>query len=62
MGFMEEAQSSSLVSKAIAAVVLLVGAWILLKLVIGMVAAVFWTALAIAAILAVAWAVLTLRS
>ena len=62
MGFMEEARSSSLASKAIAAVVLLVGAWILIKVVVGMVAAVFWTALMIAAVIAVVWAYLTLRS
>ncbi len=62
MGFMEEARSSSLATKAIAGVVLLVGAWILIKLVVGMVAAVFWTALMIAAVIAVVWAYLTLRS
>ena len=62
MGFMEEARSSSLASKAIAAVVLLVGAWILIKIVVGMVAAVFWTALMVAAVVAVVWAYLTLRS
>jgi hypothetical protein len=60
---MENTESgSSLFSKAIAAVVLLVAAWILLKVVIGIVSAVFWTALAIAAVLAVLWAVFTLRS
>ena len=62
MGFMEEARSSSLASKAIAAVVLLVGAWILIKIVVGMVAAVFWTALMVVAVIAVVWAYLTLRS
>ena len=62
MGFMEEARSSSLASKAIAAVVLLVGAWILIKIVVGMVAAVFWTALMIVAVIAIVWAYLTLRS
>ncbi|HEX2085188.1 MAG TPA: hypothetical protein VHF89_05860 [Solirubrobacteraceae bacterium] len=59
---MEEARSSSLLSKGVAAVVLLIAAWILLKIVIGFVSAVFWTVLAVAAVLAVIWAVLTLRS
>ena len=59
---MEDARSSGLLSKAVAAVVLLVAAWILLKIVIGFVSAIFWTVLAIAAVLAVIWAVFTLRS
>lgn len=62
MGFMEEARSTSLLSKGIAAVVLLVAAWILIKVVIGVVSAVFWTVLTVAAILAVLWAFFTLRS
>ena len=59
---MEDARSSGLLSKAIAALVLVVAAWILLKIVIGFVSAIFWTVLAIAAVLAVIWAYLTLRS
>ncbi len=60
---MENTESgSSLFSKAIAAVVLLVAAWILLKIVIGFVSAIFWTVLAIVAVIAVLWAVATLRS
>ena len=59
---MEDARSSGLLSKAFAALVLLVAAWILLKIVIGFVSAIFWTVLAIAAVLAVIWAVFTLRS
>ena len=62
MGFMEEARSSSFLSKGIAALVLLIGAWILIKAVIGVVSVVFWTVLTIAAIVAVLWAVSTLRS
>ena len=58
---MEDARSSSLFSKAIAALVLLVAAWILLKVVIGFVSAIFWTVLTVVAVLAVLWAVLTLR-
>ncbi len=60
---MEEAQrSSGLLSKAFAAIVLLIAAWILLKIVIGFVSAIFWTVLTIAAVLAVVWAYFTLRS
>ncbi|HEX2087421.1 MAG TPA: hypothetical protein VHF89_17190 [Solirubrobacteraceae bacterium] len=59
---MEEARSSSLLSKGVAAVVLLVAAWILLKIVIGFVSAVFWTVLTVVAVIAVIWAVLTIRS
>ena len=61
MGFMEEARSSSLLTKGLAAIVLLVAAWILLKVVIGFVSAIFWTVLTVVAILAVVWAVLTVR-
>jgi hypothetical protein len=42
--------------KAVALVVLLIAAWILFKIVIGVVAAVFWTVLAITAVIAVIWA------
>jgi hypothetical protein len=61
---MEDAQSSGsgLLSKAFAALVLLVAAWILLKIVIGFVSAIFWTVLAIVAVIAVIWAVATIRS
>ena len=60
---MEEApRSSGFLTKAFAAIVLLVAAWILLKIVIGFVSAIFWTVLTIAAVLAVVWAYFTLRS
>jgi hypothetical protein len=58
---MEEARSSSLVSKVVAAAVLLIAAWVLVKVVVGIVSAVFWTGLTIVAVLAVLWAVVTLR-
>ena len=58
---MDETRSSRLLSKAFAALVLLVAAWILLKIVIGFVSAIFWTVLTVVAVLAVLWAVLTLR-
>jgi hypothetical protein len=59
---MDEARSSSLLSKVLAAAVLLVAAWVLLKVVIGIVSAVFWTVLTVVAVLAVLWAIFTLRS
>jgi hypothetical protein len=52
---------SSLGKRAVAALVLLVAAWILIKAVIGIAVAVFWTVLVIAAIVAVIWALFTLR-
>ena len=59
---MEDARSSGFVGKAVAAAVLLLAAWILLKVVVGFVSAIFWTVLTVAAVLAVIWAILTLRS
>ena len=58
---MEDARSSSLFTKVVAAAVLLVAAWILLKIVIGFVSAIFWTVLTVIAVVAVLWAVFTLR-
>jgi hypothetical protein len=59
---MEEAPSTGLLTKVVAGAVLLVAGWILFKIAIGVVAAVFWTVLAVVAVLAVLWAVFTLRS
>jgi hypothetical protein len=42
--------------KAAAVVVLLVAAWVLFKIVIGVVAAVAWTVVAVLAVVAVLWA------
>jgi hypothetical protein len=42
--------------KVLALVILLVAGWILLKIVIGVVAFVFWTVLAVLAVIAVIWA------
>jgi hypothetical protein len=58
---MEDAPRTSILTKAIAALVLFVAAWILLKAVIGFVAGIFWTVLMIGALLAVVWAYFTLR-
>ena len=48
--------------KVLAVAVLLVVAWIAIKVVIGLVASVFWIVLAIVVVLAVIWALVTLRS
>jgi hypothetical protein len=47
---------SNLGGKALAVGVLLIGAYVLFKVVIGVVAAVAWTVVAIAAVVAVLWA------
>lgn len=48
--------ASNLGTKAIALVVLLAAAWVLFKIVIGVVAAVAWIVIAVLAIVAVVWA------
>ncbi len=59
---MENTESGSgLFGKAIAAIVLLIAGWILLKIVVGVVSALFWTVLTVVAVLAVLWAIFTLR-
>jgi hypothetical protein len=57
-----ESRETSFVMKALAVAVLLVVAWIAIKVIIGIVASVFWIVLAIVVVLAVIWAVATLRS
>jgi hypothetical protein len=52
---------SGLATKALALVVLLVAAWILFKVVIGVVAAVAWVVVAVMAVVAVLWAMSALR-
>ncbi len=52
----------SIVMRAVAVLVLLAGAWILLKVVIGIVAGLAWFIVIVAALLAVLWAWSTLRS
>jgi hypothetical protein len=47
---------SNLGGKALAVGVLLIAAWVLIKIAIGVVSAVFWTVLAIVAVVAVLWA------
>jgi hypothetical protein len=52
---------SGLAMKALAVVVLLVAAWLLFKVVIGVVAAVAWIVVAVLGIFAVLWALSVLR-
>jgi hypothetical protein len=47
---------SNLGGKALAVGVLVIAAWVLIKVAIGIVGAVFWTVVAIAAVVAVLWA------
>ncbi|MFL5828221.1 MAG: hypothetical protein ACJ76V_17005 [Thermoleophilaceae bacterium] len=49
--------ASDLGRKALAVLVLLVAAWILFKIVLGVVSVVFWVVLAVLAVIAVLWAV-----
>jgi hypothetical protein len=53
---MNETSSRSFGRTALAALILLVGVWILLKIVIGIVAALFFPIIAIVAIIAIIWA------
>ena len=53
---MNETSSRSFGRTALAALVLLVGAWILLKVVIGIIAALFFPIVAIVAVVALIWA------
>lgn len=53
---MEERSSSSLGMKLLAIVVLAVAAWIVLKVVIGLIAGVAWAIAAVVLVIAVIWA------
>jgi predicted membrane protein len=55
-----EQTGPSLAKRALAVVILLLAAWILIKIVVGIVAAVFWVVLAVVAVVAVLWAINTL--
>ena len=61
-GMETEKAGPSLVMRAVAVLVLLVAAWILLKVVIGIVAGIAWFVVIIAALLAMLWAWSTLKS
>jgi hypothetical protein len=57
-----ESRGSSLLMKVLAAAILLIVAWIAIKVIIGIVSSVFWIVLAIVLLVGVIWAVATLRS
>ena len=59
---MEEQSGSSFAMKALAVIVLLVAAWILLRVVIGLIAGIAWFVVIVLAIVAVVWAWRTLSS
>ena len=52
---------SGLAMKAVAVVVLLIAAWVLFKVVLGVVTAVAWIVVIVGAIIAVLWAMSVLR-
>jgi hypothetical protein len=57
-----KSSGSSLGSKAVALLVLLVAAWIVFQLIKGFVIAVFWVGVVVFGLIAVFWAYRTLRS
>jgi hypothetical protein len=59
---MDEKTGPSLAMRALAIIVLLIAAWILLKVVIGMIAGIAWLIVIVLAVVAVLWAWSTLRS
>ena len=59
---MEEKSGSSFGMKALAVIVLLVAAWILLRVVIGLIAGIAWFVVIVLAIVAIFWAWRTLSS
>jgi hypothetical protein len=58
---MDDAAKPSLARRAIAAVVLIVAAIVIIRLVVGFLSAIFWLVAIIALVIAVLWAVATLR-
>ena len=59
---MEEKSGSSFAMKALAVIVLLIAAWILLRVVIGLIAGIAWFVVIVLAIVAIFWAWRTLSS
>ena len=57
---MEEKTGPSFMMRVVAALVLALAAWFLLKVVIGFIAAVAWVVAVVVALIAVAWAARTL--
>lgn len=59
---MDEQSGSSFALKALAVIVLLLAAWFLLKVVIGLVAGIAWIVMVVLAVVALVWAWRTLSS
>jgi hypothetical protein len=59
---MEEKTGPSFAVRALAVVVLLLAAWFLLRIVIGLVAGIAWIVLVVLAVVAIVWAWRTLSS
>jgi hypothetical protein len=57
-----EPRGSSFLMKVLAVAVLLVVAWIAIKVIIGIVSSVFWIVVAVVVVIGIVWAVATLRS
>jgi hypothetical protein len=57
---MEEKTGPSIVTRVVAALILAVAAWFLLKVVIGIVTGIAWLVAVVVAIIALVWAVRTL--
>ena len=57
---MEETKGPTLLRRALAVVILAVAAWLLLKIVIGLIASVAWIVVAVIAVVGILWAVNTL--
>jgi hypothetical protein len=57
---MEETHRPSLARRALAALVFVLVAWVLVKIFIGIFAALFWIVVAVVAVAAVLWAINTL--
>jgi hypothetical protein len=57
---MEETKGPTLARRALAVVILAVAAWLLLKIVIGIVASVAWIVVAVVAVVGILWAINTL--
>jgi hypothetical protein len=57
-----KSSGSSLGSKAVALLVLLIAAWVVFQLIKGFILAVFWIGIVVFGVIAVLWALRTLRS
>jgi hypothetical protein len=59
---MSDSAGPSLAARVLAVIVLAIAAWVILKVVIGILTFVVWVVVAVAAVVGIAWAVRTLSS